>query len=76
MMPRIAGGQTGGVCSHVVNRGNAGMAAFHDEDDFAAFVDLLGAACERAAVRVVGCCVLANHCHLICRPREDGELST
>ncbi|HUT56712.1 MAG TPA: hypothetical protein VNA25_02430 [Phycisphaerae bacterium] len=40
-MPRIARGLTGGVCSHITARGNGRMKVFHDEEDYAAFVDLL-----------------------------------
>jgi len=41
-MSGIARGQTGGLCTHMVNRGNAGAMVFHDEDDYASFVHLLG----------------------------------
>jgi len=65
----------GGVCSHITARGNGRMKVFHDEDDYAAFVDLLGEACGRVPMRVVGCCLMPNHVHLICWPRAEGDLS-
>lgn len=68
-------GQSGGLCTHVVNRGNARATVFRDEDDYAAFVELLGRACERVAVRVAACCVMPNHFHLVLDPAEEGELS-
>jgi len=43
----IARGQPGGVCGHVINRGNARQTVFHDEDDYTVFVELIGLACER-----------------------------
>jgi putative transposase len=74
-MPRITRGQTGGVCSHVINRGNARQAVFHDDQDYAGFVELIGQACGRVAMRVVGCCLMPNHMHLVVWPADDGDLS-
>jgi hypothetical protein len=31
----------GGICYHVIKRGNGRMKVFHGDGDFAAFVDLL-----------------------------------
>jgi putative transposase len=74
-MPRIARGPTGEVVHHVVNRGNARATVFHDEDDYAAFVELLGQACDRWPMRVVGCCLMPNHFHLVVWPAAAGDLS-
>ena len=71
VMPRIARGQLGGVCGHVINRGNARQTVFHDEEDYTVFVELIGLACERIPVRVVGCCLMPNHFHLVLWPRAD-----
>ena len=46
-MPRIARGNLGGVLGHVVHRGNGRQTVFHTDDDYAAFVDLVGLARER-----------------------------
>jgi putative transposase len=75
-MPRIERGQTGGICIHVVNRGNGRANVFHDEDDYAAFVDILGQGCERTPMRVVSCCLMPTHIHLVLWPWEEGDLST
>jgi putative transposase len=48
---------------------------FEDEVDYAAFVALLGEACDREPMRVVGCCLLPNHFHLLLWPPDDGDLS-
>jgi putative transposase len=74
-MPRIARGSVGGVCCHVINRGNARQTVFHNRQDYAGFLELIGLACQRAAVRVVGCCLMPNHLHLVLWPTEDGDLS-
>ena len=74
-MPRIARGQVGGVFCHVVNRGNGRQTVFHDDDDYAGFVTLIGDACGRVAIRVVGLSLMPNHFHMVLWPRADGELS-
>ena len=74
-MPRIVRGQLGGVCGHIVNRGNARQTVFHDEADYEGFLELMGLACGRVPMRVVGCCLMPNHFHLVLWPRGDGDLS-
>jgi putative transposase len=64
-MPRTARASVGGVCYHVLNRGNARAEVFHKDDDYAAFVGLIGRACERLPMRVLGYCVMPNHFHLV-----------
>ena len=46
-MPGTARASVGGVCHHVINRGNARAQVFHNGGDYRAFVDLVTAACER-----------------------------
>ena len=74
-MPRIARAPSSGIISHVVNRGNGRATVFQDPDDYAAFVDLLGEACERWPMRVVGVCLMPNHFHLVVWPPARGDLS-
>ena len=73
-MPRTARASAADICYHVLNRGNAKVAVFHDEDDYRAFVRLIAAAGERVPVRVAGYCVMPNHFHLVVWPRADGDL--
>jgi len=73
-MPRTARASVGGVCYHVLNRGNGRMRVFHDADDHAAFVDLLGRACERLPMRVLSYVLIPNHFHLVLWPHGDGDL--
>ena len=47
-MPRTARASVGGICYHVLNRGNNRMAVFHKESDYQAFVDLMTLSGERA----------------------------
>lgn len=65
----------GGVCYHVINRGNAKGRVFHKDADYQAFVELLTACCERIPMRVPAYCLMPNHFHLILWPSRDGDLS-
>ena len=74
-MPRTARASVGGVCYHVLNRGNGRAEVFHKGGDFAAFLDLMAAAGKRLPMRVLGYALLPNHFHLVLWPRDDGDLS-
>ena len=74
-MPRTARASVGDMCYHVVNRGNARGEVYHKDEDYAAFVTLLGQACERLPMRVLAYCLMPNHFHLVLWPRGDGDLS-
>ena len=73
-MPRTARASIGGVCYHVMNRGNGREQVFHDDDDYAAFLNLLGRACRRRPMRVLAWCLMPNHFHLVLWPHGDGDL--
>lgn len=74
-MPRTARACVGGVCCHVINRGNSRMKVHHKPRDFEAFVGLIVEAAKCVPVRVVAYCLIANHFHLVLWPQYDGELS-
>lgn len=74
-MPRTARSSAGGVCYHVLNRGNARADVFHDDGDYMGFLELLREANERASMRLLAWCLLPNHFHLVAWPRKDGDLS-
>jgi putative transposase len=74
-MPRTARASVGGMCYHVLNRGNGQARVFHKVGDYAAFVDLMAAANERLPLRILGYVLMPNHFHLVLRPRDDGDLS-
>lgn len=74
-MPRTARASVGGICYHVLNRGNARGDVFHKDGDFAAFVKLISLANERLPMRVLAYCLLKNHFHLVLWPHGDGDLS-
>ena len=65
----------GGLVYHVLNRANARMTIFENDQDYAAFEHVLEEAVERTGTRLLAYCVLPNHWHLVLWPQEDGELS-
>ena len=74
-MPRTARASVGGLCYHVLNRGNARAVVFHKDGDYQAFLDLIGLSCDRLPMRVLSFCLMPNHFHLVLRPYDDGDLS-
>jgi putative transposase len=74
-MPRTARASVGGLCYHVINRGNARAEVFRKPEDYAAFQELLREAAARVRMRVLAYCLMPNHFHLTLWPRADGDLS-
>ena len=73
-MPRTARASVGGICYHVLNRGNAREEVFHAPGDYHAFIDLLAPACRRVPMRVLAYCLMPNHFHLCLWPHQDGDV--
>jgi len=65
----------GGVCAHVVTRGNARATVFHSDDEYARFMKLMNAARNRVPIELLAWCLMPNHLHLVLRPLDDGDLS-
>ena len=62
-----------GVAHHVTQRGNRRQQIFFEDDDYAAYLALLGEWCGRCGVEVWAYCLMPNHVHLIVVPQsEDG----
>src|SRR5262245_4289816 len=74
-MPRSARASVGGVCYHVINRGNGQRQVFHKDADYQAFLKALAHACVEIPMEVLAYCLLPNHFHLVLRPARDGDLS-
>ena len=74
-MPRTSRASVGGVCFHVINRGNRRAAVFLDDADYTRFMGIVAEATERTAMRVLAYCLMPNHFHFVVRPPEDGDLS-
>ena len=73
-MPRTARASVGGICYHVINRGNGRGEVFHDDTDFGYFRGLLARACERLDMVILAYCLMPNHFHLVLKPGGDGDL--
>ena len=74
-MPRAARASAGGVCYHVLNRGNGRRQVFHQDGDYHAFLKGLGHACVEVPLPVLGFCLMPNPFHLVVLPHKDGDLS-
>jgi putative transposase len=74
-MARTARASKGGICYHVINRGNGKAEVFHKAVDYQRFTVMMRQACERLPLRVAGWCLMPNHFHLVLWPFHDGDLS-
>ncbi len=74
-MARTARPLIGGMCYHILNRGNARARIFRSQDDYAAFLERMLNATERFPLRVLAYCLLPDHFHLVVWPRDGGDLS-
>lgn len=74
-MPRTARASVGGVCYHVLNRGNGRAQVYHTDADYQEFVNRIAAASERLPMRVIAACLMPNHFHLVLWPFCDRDLS-
>lgn len=74
-MPRTARASKGGICYHVISRGNRRATVFHNRADYLSFTDLMKRACDRIPMRVVSYCLMPNHFHFVVWPYQDQDLS-
>lgn len=74
-MPRPARASVGGICYHVINRGNGRREVFRKDGDYEAFVKAIAHACIEIPMPVLGYCLMPNHFHLVVWPQHDGDLS-
>jgi putative transposase len=75
VMPRTARASIGGICYHVINRGNARATVYHNSSDFDSFIDLMTKATSRIPMRILSYCLMPNHFHLVLWPFGDGDMS-
>ena len=59
-MPRTSRASRGGFVDHVLNRSNGRSDVFHQDDDFAVFVNLMREAHVKAMMRLTGYCLPSN----------------
>ena len=72
-MARLARIVVPDVAHHVTQRGNRRQPVFFSDEDYAAYRDLVTAACVANDVRCLAWCLMPNHVHLILVPSDaDG----
>lgn len=73
-MPRIARVVAPGFPHHVTQRGNRRQRTFFCDQDYQAYLALMGDWCSRCGVQVWGYCLMPNHVHLIAVPDSQDSL--
>ena len=74
-MPRTARSIVGGICYHVINRGNARATVFHDSEDYRSFLTLMELASDRIQMRILAFCLMPNHFHFVLWSYVNGDIS-
>ena len=73
-MPRLPRVDVGDEIYHVINRANARLPIFFEEEDFELFEYILEEAQEKFRMRILAYCLMPNHFHLVLHSHEDGDL--
>lgn len=73
-MPRQKRADEAGSIYHALNRGNARQTIFHKDEDYQAFLRVLGEGLERYPMELFSFVLMPNHWHLVLRPSEDGMM--
>jgi putative transposase len=73
-MPRPLRIQYEGAVYHVINRGTARHATFHEEEDGQVFLNTLAEAHQQWGIEVFAYCLMRNHYH-VCLSTPKGNLS-
>lgn len=74
-MPRVTRTDVGGEVYHILNRANARVQIFDNDEDYKIFENILGDAVKRFDMRLLAYCLMPNHWHLVVYPKQDGDLA-
>ncbi len=74
-MPRVTRIDVGDEVYHVLNRANARVQIFDNDEDYIIFEKILEEAVKRFDMRLLAYCAMPNHWHLILFPKQDGDLA-
>ncbi len=74
-MPRQPRNALGGQVYHVLNRANARVQIFDNNEDYQLLESVLEEAVEKFEMRLLAYCIMPNHWHLVLYPHKDGDLS-
>jgi putative transposase len=73
-MARLARLVVPGLPHHVTQRGNRRERVFFADDDYLAYLDLIGAAARRSGTEIWAYCLMPNHVHFIMTPSHVNGL--
>lgn len=72
-MARLARLVIPGLPHHITQRGNRRQQTFFNDEDYAAYIELMAQWCREEGVEIWSYCLMPNHVHLIAVPKtEDG----
>jgi len=74
-MARIARVVVPGMPHHVTQRGNRRQDTFFRDEDYEAYIDLMGEWCGKNDVEIWAYCLMPNHVHMIAVPESGQGLS-
>ena len=74
-MPRIERVDVGNHVYHVMNRANARVKIFDNDQDYKDFENILEEAVKKYNMRLLAYCIMPKHWHLLLYPKKDGDLS-
>jgi REP element-mobilizing transposase RayT len=73
-MPRVQRVDVGGEVYHVLNRANARVQIFDNDEDYQQFEQILEEAIDKFEMKLLAYCVIPNHWHLVLHPKVDGDM--
>ena len=73
-MARLARVVIPGVPHHITQRGNRRQSAFFCDEDYVAYLELMGEWCGKLGLEVWAYCLMPNHVHLIVVPESEAGM--
>lgn len=74
-MPRISRAIAVGYPHHVTQRGNYRQTVFAEADDYTKYLDFLAQYASQYDLEIWAYCLMPNHVHMVCVPRQPDSLS-
>ena len=74
-MPRPQRTNAGNYIYHVLNRANARVQIFDNDEDYELFETILAEGKKKFDMRILSYCIMPNHWHLVLYPKKDNDLS-
>ncbi len=63
-----------GLPHHITQRGNRRQQTFFNDEDYAAYLELMAQWCRDEGVEIWSCCLMPNHIRLIAVPSSEKGL--